>query len=29
MAEERKIPYKIYLEENELPVSWYTVRADM
>ena len=29
MAEERKIPYKIYLEENELPVSWYNVRADM
>ncbi|MCR5370985.1 MAG: TrpB-like pyridoxal phosphate-dependent enzyme, partial [Clostridium sp.] len=29
MAEERKIPYKIYLEENELPESWYNVRADM
>ena len=29
MAEERKIPYKIYLEENELPISWYNVRADM
>ena len=24
-----KIPYKIYLSENELPSSWYNVRADM
>ena len=24
-----EIPYKIYLEENELPESWYNVRADM
>ncbi|MBB5225655.1 TrpB-like pyridoxal phosphate-dependent enzyme [Treponema ruminis] len=24
-----KIPYKIYLDENELPTSWYNVRADM
>ncbi|WP_294427832.1 TrpB-like pyridoxal phosphate-dependent enzyme [uncultured Treponema sp.] len=24
-----KIPYKIYLAENELPTSWYNVRADM
>ena len=24
-----KIPYKIYLEENEMPKSWYNVRADM
>ena len=24
-----KIPYKIYLEENELPKQWYNVRADM
>ena len=22
-------PYKIYLEENEIPTSWYNVRADM
>ena len=22
-------PYKIYLEENEIPASWYNVRADM
>lgn len=25
----REIPYKIYLEEEELPKSWYNVRADM
>ncbi len=24
-----KIPYKIYLEENEMPDKWYNVRADM
>ncbi len=24
-----EIPYKIYLEENELPKQWYNVRADM
>ncbi len=24
-----KIPYKIYLDENELPKQWYNVRADM
>lgn len=24
-----KIPYKIYLEENEIPKKWYNVRADM
>ena len=24
-----KIPYKIYLEESELPKQWYNVRADM
>lgn len=23
------IPYKIYLEENEMPKEWYNVRADM
>ncbi len=23
------IPYKIYLEESELPQQWYNVRADM
>ncbi len=26
---EREIPYKIYLEENEMPTYWYDVRADM
>lgn len=26
---ETKIPYKIYLEENEMPKKWYNVRADM
>ena len=25
----KEIPYKIYLEENELPRQWYNVRADM
>ena len=25
----KKIPYKIYLEESEMPTSWYNVRADM
>ncbi len=26
---EQTIPYKIYLEENEMPKYWYNVRADM
>ncbi|MCI8351650.1 MAG: TrpB-like pyridoxal phosphate-dependent enzyme [Oscillospiraceae bacterium] len=26
---ENKIPYKIYLEEQEMPKQWYNVRADM
>lgn len=26
---EKKIPYKIYLEENEMPKVWYNLRADM
>src|SRR5574344_1557401 len=26
---EEKIPYKIYLKENEMPKNWYNVRADM
>ena len=26
---ENKIPYKIYLEENEMPQAWYNLRADM
>ena len=29
MNEEKKIPYKIYLEENEMPTAWYNLRADM
>ncbi len=29
MSEERKIPYKIYLSEDEIPKQWYNVRADM
>lgn len=27
--EEKKIPYKIYLDEKEIPTKWYNVRADM
>lgn len=26
---DKKIPYKIYLEEHEMPKQWYNVRADM
>lgn len=26
---EKKIPYKIYLEESEMPKAWYNLRADM
>lgn len=26
---DKKIPYKIYLEEQEMPDKWYNVRADM
>ena len=29
MAENKKIPYKIYLEESEMPTQWYNVCADM
>ena len=29
MTTDPKIPYKIYLEENEMPQAWYNVRADM
>lgn len=29
MSETTKIPYKIYLEESEMPKEWYNVRADM
>ncbi|MBE6628099.1 MAG: TrpB-like pyridoxal phosphate-dependent enzyme [Ruminococcaceae bacterium] len=27
--EKKQIPYKIYLEEQEMPTCWYNVRADM
>ncbi|MGN0308397.1 MAG: pyridoxal-phosphate dependent enzyme, partial [Lachnospiraceae bacterium] len=27
--EKKSIPYKIYLEEHEMPRQWYNVRADM
>ena len=26
---DKKIPYKIYLNENEMPAAWYNLRADM
>ncbi|MCR4556192.1 MAG: TrpB-like pyridoxal phosphate-dependent enzyme [Saccharofermentans sp.] len=26
---DNKIPYKIYLEENEMPKAWYNMRSDM
>ena len=29
MKTETKIPYKIYLTEDEMPRTWYNVRADM
>lgn len=29
MSNETKIPYKIYLDETEIPKQWYNVRADM
>ncbi len=29
MSENTKIPYKIYLSEDEIPKQWYNVRADM
>ena len=29
MSKAKKIPYKIYLEEHEMPKYWYNVRADM
>jgi len=27
--ETKKIPYKIYLNEEEMPQQWYNMRADM
>jgi len=29
MKTKQEIPYKIYLEEHEMPLQWYNVRADM
>ena len=29
MMSAKTIPYKIYLEEEEMPKQWYNVRADM
>ena len=29
MENKKEIPYKIYLEESEMPQAWYNVRADM
>lgn len=29
MKQDGNIPYKIYLEEHEMPKQWYNVRADM
>ncbi len=29
MSNKTKIPYKIYLDETEIPKQWYNVRADM
>ena len=29
MSKYSEVPYKIYLEENEIPSKWYNVRADM
>ena len=25
----KEVPYKIYLEEHEIPKQWYNLRADM
>ena len=29
MSNKNEIPYKIYIEENEMPKAWYNLRADM
>lgn len=29
MSAKKEIPYKIYLEESEMPKTWYNLRADM
>ena len=29
MGKTREVPYKIYLDESEIPTAWYNMRADM
>ena len=29
MSKYKDVPYKVYLDENEIPKQWYNVRADM
>ena len=29
MSTTKEIPYKIYLDEQEMPTQWYNLRADM
>ncbi|MBR2335485.1 MAG: TrpB-like pyridoxal phosphate-dependent enzyme [Clostridia bacterium] len=29
MSDKNRIPYKIYIEESEMPSAWYNLRADM
>ena len=29
MADKNNVPYKIYIEESEMPKAWYNLRADM
>ena len=29
MREKRRVPYKVYLSEKELPTSWYNIQADL
>ena len=28
MREKRRVPYRVYLSEQELPTSWYNIQAD-
>ena len=29
MRERRRVPYRVYLSEQELPTSWYNIQADL
>ena len=29
MREKRRVPYRVYLSEQELPTSWYNIQADL